>query len=119
MEKKVFHVTTRENWQQYATKSHYYNESLKTDGFIHCAKAEQLIQVLNSFFKGQENLVILEIDTLGLAEGSLKVEPPFETPMAPIEFPHIYAEVPIEAITKSIEIDAEKDGTFTLPDHLF
>ena len=91
---------------------------MNSDGFIHCSKADQLLQVANTFFKGQTNLLILEIDTKNFSKEILKFEAPFEAPMSGVEYPHIYGSIPKTEIIQVIDFNCEKDGSFILPDKM-
>ena len=59
--KTIFHICPREDWEAAQKTGGYIAESLETEGFIHCSKAEQIASVAKAFYKGKEGLVLLHI----------------------------------------------------------
>jgi uncharacterized protein (DUF952 family) len=114
---KIFHILKREEWQEAKKKGSYHPVSLDNEGFIHCSKADQLLGVANSFFKGQDHLIVLRIDQTKVVP-EVKIEPPLEAPMSNILFPHIYGELNFDCVEAEIEFNPEEDGTFKLPENL-
>ncbi len=76
--------------------------------------------VANALYFGRKDLVLLEIDPTLLA-----VPLRFEAPVDPVtgaadaanpeRFPHIYGEIPLDAIVATTEIRPNPDGSFTFP----
>ena len=99
----------------------YHADSLSTEGFIHCSKASQIVAVANTFYRGQQGLVLLVIDPSKL-EPALKWEPPAEPePTHAREgelFPHLYGPLNLDAVVNVIKFEPDADGIFTLPDEL-
>jgi uncharacterized protein (DUF952 family) len=62
MADRIFHITTREQWNHAALAGKYQADSLVTEGFIHCSTAAQLQSTGRRHFAGQTGLVVLEID---------------------------------------------------------
>ena len=114
---KIFHIVGREEWLNAKKKGSYHPESLEKEGFIHCSKADQLLGVANSFYKGIDHLIILRIDT-SLIKIEIKMEPPLEAPMSSILFPHLYGELNLDCVEKEIEFPHSEDGSFKLPENL-
>jgi uncharacterized protein (DUF952 family) len=111
--KAILHITTREEWETAKNIGSYRSDSLATEGFIHCSTVAQVIGSANRFFKGKQDLVILSIDpTLVTAEIRSEGEDPNNL------FPHIYGALNIDAVIRSIDLDAAPDGTFILPTEL-
>jgi len=65
------------------------------DGFIHFSTAEQLRETARKHFAEESGLVLLEIDPARLS-GALKWEPSRGGAL----FPHLYAELPLQAVTR-------------------
>jgi len=92
---KVFHITDKNAWNKAQKKGIYAGDTLESDGFIHCCLSAQITGVLEKWFRGKSNLVVLEIET-----DLLKSKVVFETLEGGEEkFPHIYGPVNLEAIT--------------------
>ena len=59
----IFHIAPKEKWTKSRSKGQYTEESLQSEGFIHCSTAEQVVDTANRHYKGQDGLVLLSIDT--------------------------------------------------------
>ena len=115
----IYHITSRSAWGQARQRGEYRPESLETEGFIHCSTGPQVLPVVEKFYLGQHELLLLMIDPSLLAS-DLKWEPP--TGGAPPPgvpegdlFPHIYGPVNLEAIIKAVDLTSNPDGNYYLP----
>jgi uncharacterized protein (DUF952 family) len=109
----ILHITPRTEWERAKKLGTYRSESLATEGFIHCSTLTQVIGSANRFFKDKQDLVILSIDpTLVTAE--IRNEGADTNNL----FPHIYGELNIDAVIRSIDLESTPDGTFILPSEL-
>jgi uncharacterized protein (DUF952 family) len=113
----IFHVVSKSEWEKAKKKGTYSPDSLSREGFIHCSKTDQLINVANSFYKGQKNLLILRINKEKLGS-EVKFETPLEAPMSGILYPHIYGPLEVEAVEAEVEFPCKDDGAFVLPFNL-
>jgi uncharacterized protein (DUF952 family) len=96
----IYHLTTREEWQQAQEKGRYEAVSLADEGFIHASEERQIPGVLERYFKGRSGLIKLVIDTEKLAS-------PLYYDWSPsIEdtFPHIYGPINLDAVTAVQEL---------------
>jgi uncharacterized protein (DUF952 family) len=102
-------------------KDAYKADSLFTQGFIHCSKPSQIVEVANTFYRGQRGLVLLVIDPAKLA-AELKWEPPAEPAPAHARagdlFPHLYGALNLDAVIQVVAFEPGADGNFTLPELL-
>ena len=90
----IYHITTREAWEQALTKGFYEAASLHSEGFIHCSTDRQVEGVLQRYYSGKKDLVKLVIDTE-------KLKSPLHYELAPSvneKFPHIYGPLEVEAV---------------------
>ena len=92
----IYHVVTEANWQKALQQGFYEAESLAKEGFIHTSKAEQVAGVLERYYKGQSNLLLLHIDETRLT-APLKYE---LAPSVNDQFPHIFGKLNIDAVTR-------------------
>jgi uncharacterized protein (DUF952 family) len=106
----ILHITTREQWELAKNLGTYRSDSLATEGFIHCSTIAQVIGSANRFFKDKQDLVILSIDPI-LVIAEIRNEGADPNNL----FPHIYGELNIDAVTRSIDLEATPDGLFILP----
>lgn len=82
----------------------------KADGYIHLSTAEQLAETVAKHFAGQENLYIAEVDLEALGE-AVKWEPSRGGAL----FPHVYATLPLSAVTAYSPLERDGDGHVRLP----
>jgi uncharacterized protein (DUF952 family) len=117
----ILHLTSDDAWLAAAEKGAYRADSLSTEGFIHCSKPSQIVDVANSFYRGQRGLVLLVIDPSEL-EAELKWEPPAEPGPGHARpgdlFPHIYGPIKLNAVIEVIPFEPASDGKFILPESL-
>jgi uncharacterized protein (DUF952 family) len=92
----IYHVTTKENWDKALAAGFYEAPSLQAEGFIHNSTAAQVQGVLERYYAGQTNLVLLHIDETKLT-AVLKYE---LAPSVNEEFPHIFGVINLDAIVK-------------------
>ena len=104
----VFHIAHRDDWN--AAAPEYRIKSLQTDGFIHCSDARQVIPVVNRFYKGQEGLVLLAIDT-SMLQANLRYD---EVLGEEERFPHLYGALNRDAVIAERALRPGSDGSFEL-----
>ena len=76
------------DWRAAQTGGRYRAASLEAEGFIHCCTEEQLAGVLERYFEGRSDLVLLRLDPSHVG-GAWRWEG---------GFPHLYAELPVDAV---------------------
>ena len=110
--KTIYHITTREEAESASKSDEYKPTRFGADGFIHCSYSHQIPAVADANFRGQTDLVLLQIDRLKLScnvidenlEGGQEL------------YPHIYGPLPMAAaVTGIIDFPCEADGTFKFP----
>lgn len=92
----IYHVVTAANWQNALQHDFYEADSLATEGFIHTSKAGQVGGVLERYYQGISNLLLLHID-------ETKLTAPLKYELAPSvneEFPHIFGRLNLYAVVK-------------------
>ena len=105
----IIHLASNDAWLAAAKQGVYHADSLSTMGFIHCSRPSQIVDVANTFYHGQQGLVLLLIDPSKLV-AELKWEPPAEP-----EPTHARAG---DLFTDVIPFESAADGTFYLPPEL-
>jgi uncharacterized protein (DUF952 family) len=107
----IFHITRREAWSRAVSEGIYLTETFPTEGFIHCSKREQVVEVANARFRGQLGLVLLAIDT-----NRVTAEIRYENLEGGRQmFPHIYGGLNIAAIVKVSDFESGADAHFVMP----
>ena len=110
----IYHITSRTAWNQARQRGDYRVQSLETEGFIHCSTDQQVIPVVEKYYKGQEDLLLLVIEPERLT-ADLKWEPPTDgTPPPGVPegslFPHIYGPINLEAVVRVFDLESFPDG---------
>ena len=117
----IYHITTRGEWQAAQAAGHYSAPSLQKEGFIHCSKLNQVLDVANAFYRTLQDVVLLCID-----EGKLAAELKWEEPAHPeiVEdapdypvFPHVYGAINLDAVLKVVDLPQDENG-YRLPEEL-
>ena len=110
----LLHICSASAWReaQSSENQHYRNASLDTEGFIHCSTPEQVLMPANALYVGQDDLVLLVIDDAKVPSAII-FEDCYESGHA---FPHIYGELPVEAVVDVVPFPCESDGSFQLPE---
>jgi uncharacterized protein (DUF952 family) len=106
----ILHITEREQWDQAELAGVYHDDTLHSEGFIHCSTLQQVIQVANALFRAQEGLVLLCI-----APDRVEAEIRYESTEGGERFPHIYGPLNIDAVIKALEFEPDEAGKFELP----
>lgn len=92
----IYHIVTSSYWAKFEGTSEYISETLDVEKFIHCSRKEQLAGVLERFFVGVNNLLVIEIDESKLTSRLL-----YEAvPDSDETFPHIFGPINKEAIVE-------------------
>ncbi|MGG9962383.1 DUF952 domain-containing protein [Ferruginibacter sp. SUN106] len=90
----IYHVVNYPQWQEAVAQGFYEHPSLAKEGFIHASMKEQVQGVIERYYAGQDDLLILHID-----EGKLESPHIFElAPSINEEFPHIYGRINLDAV---------------------
>lgn len=115
----IYHLTSRQVWHAAQQRGEYRAEGLEREGFIHCSAQMQILPVAEKFYKGQQGLLLLEIDP-SLLTSELRWEPPSGGAPPPgvpdgEMFPHIYGPINLEAVVKVYDLESNPDGSYTLP----
>src|SRR5215471_8567076 len=105
-EQYIVHITPRSLWEQSQETGIYRGDTLDTQGFIHCSTVEQVLAVANAVFLGQDDLVLLLIDT------SRVLSPlQYEGDSSGL-FPHIYGPLYVDAVVAVYDFPPDEHGRF-------
>lgn len=98
----LYHIVSKVDWR--AASETYRAASLDQEGFIHFSYAHQWRLTLQRYYCGRSDLLLLQVDPAKLV-GELRVEN---------GFPHLYAEMPGEAVASVTPLAAYQDLTVCL-----
>ncbi len=108
----IYHILVSYEWEQAKDCGFYQPISLDWEGFIHFSALDQVIGTANRFYRGQTDLLLLEVDETKLS-GELRYEAPADSVSE--LFPHYFGELPVAAVIHVWEFPPNKDGRFSLP----
>jgi uncharacterized protein (DUF952 family) len=113
----IFHIASKQEWQDAIRAGTYEPPSVKTEGFVHCSTRRQTPDTANRFFRGRRDLILLCIEPERLM-AQLRFERPADVSDTRAEelFPHVYGPINPDAVTRAVDFPCDPDGTFRLPD---
>lgn len=107
----IFHISTAREWAAALEAGELIEPSLEAEGFIHFSYADQIAATAGRHYPGRTDLVLLRTDPTELDE-PIVVEDSYGSGQA---YPHLYAPLPVAAVTDVIEFPMNQDGTFDTP----
>ncbi len=100
----IVHIVEKLSWEQAQSSGEYRAASLATEGFIHCSRPEQVLQVANRFYRGIPDLLLLWIDPRRLSA-------PLRYEASDGElFPHIYGALNLDSVIRVCELAPDADN---------
>lgn len=106
----IYHIAHRAQWE--ARKDGYYTpETFDLEDFIHCSTREQIINVANTFFTQEKDLVLLFVN-----KDKVDAKIVYENLIGgDILFPHIYGQLNVDAVEKVSDFKPDSMGKFGFP----
>jgi uncharacterized protein (DUF952 family) len=102
----IIHLCPRQAWEEANKRGDYRADSLESEGFIHCSRPEQILQVANHYYQGLPDIVLLWIDPP-------KVKPEIRWEQSGEDiFPHIYGPLNLEAVVGVKDFPPDGDGIY-------
>ena len=105
----IFHIVSLDAWAAAQAAGEYRGDTLATEGFIHCSRADQVAVVANAYYTGQVHLALLRIDR-ALVTPEVRDEPSDGD-----VFPHIYGPLNLDAVVNVMPFVPGADGRFVGP----
>lgn len=97
----AFKILTHQQWVDFERERVFRGAPVDiADGYIHLSTAEQLEGTIARHFAGQTDLMIAEVDLIGLGDAIR-----WEEARGGELFPHLYAELPITAVIGLLKRD--------------
>lgn len=104
----TFKIISAEDWATFQAIGAYAGSAVDlADGYIHMSTAAQVAVTARKHYAGRDGLMLLTVDLDALGE-ALKWEPSRGGDL----FPHLYADLPLSAVTASQAFAVSMDGTF-------
>jgi uncharacterized protein (DUF952 family) len=107
----IYKICTASEWREAERSGAYRGSAVDLkDGFIHFSTAEQAAETASKWFAGQRDLVLVSVDgdTLG---ARLKWEPSRGGAL----FPHLYGELPVQAVLRVDPLPLDAAGRHVFP----
>ena len=113
-ENHIYHMCRADEWADARVSGRYQGSSQdREDGFIHFSTAGQVRESAAKHRAGQDNLVLLCVDAEALGP-ALKWEPSRGGQL----FPHLYGDLPADAVVRADSLHLDADGRHVFPDHV-
>lgn len=93
----IYHVIDNTHWLKALELGYYEAASVQTEGFMHASRQHQVKGVLERYYAGATDLLLLHIDESRLT-APLKYE---LAPSVNEEFPHLYGRLNLDAVIKT------------------
>jgi len=105
----IVHLCNRQDWEIALAAGEYRATSLDSEGFIHCSRPDQILEVANSFYRQVPDLVLLWIEPRRLTHEVRYEKPDSE---AQVHYPHVYGPINLDAIHSVSNFPVHQDGYF-------
>jgi uncharacterized protein (DUF952 family) len=110
----VYRLLPAALWQQAERDGRFLgSEHDSRDGFIHFSTAEQVAETAARHYAGQAGLLLLRVSVAALGP-ALRFEPSRGGAL----FPHLYAALPVTAVTRVEPLPLGADGVHVFPSDL-
>jgi beta-hydroxylase len=103
MSVRAYKILTAGQWAAWQAAGRFTGAPIDIeDGYIHLSAADQVGETAEKYFAGLRELVLVEVDLTMLGE-DVRWEPSRGGQL----FPHVYGEIPLDAVTKASPIDVD------------
>ena len=114
MERFIYTLVRAADWQRAAAAGAYAGSMDDArDGFLHFSTASQLRATAAKHRAGVQDLIMVEADVAALGD-ALRWEPASGS-ARPGLFPHLYATLPLAAVTRAVPVPLGPDGRHAFP----
>lgn len=107
-----YHIATKNDVEKAIQNGFYVTESLSTEGFIHCSTREEVIPTANRRFRGQRELILLELEVQKI-DATIKFE---NLSGGSVLYPHIYGKLNWNAVVNTYRFLTVENGDFYFPE---
>ena len=106
----AFKVLTAAQLAELETGSFAGSEHDRRDGYIHLSTAVQLTATVDKHYAGQTDLHVAEVDLAALGDAVR-----WEQARGGQDFPHLYGDLPLDAVVAYSPLERDGDGNVKLP----
>lgn len=112
LDRIVYKIVPREIWQKARSSGVFRGAAIDlTDGYIHFSTAAQAVETAARHFAGVEGLLLVAVNT-GALGAALRFEPSRGGDL----FPHLYANLPLDAVLWEKPLPLGEDGQHVFPE---
>lgn len=109
---RIYKILPKAEWEAAQASGRFIGSAVDhADGYIHFSTAAQAQATAAKWFRGQGDLLVLEVDEADLGD-ALRWEPARGGDL----FPHLYGPLPVSAVRAVIEAPLDEDGVPFLGD---
>jgi uncharacterized protein (DUF952 family) len=102
----IYKIAPASLWRKAQDKGRFDGAPVEiADGYIHFSTAEQAEATAAKYFSGKDDLLLIAVDTKRLGDG-LRFEPSRGGAL----FPHLYADLPLDAVVWAKPLPLRPDG---------
>lgn len=107
----AYKILTTEEFAQLRGDGHFAGSPVDLrDGYIHLSTQAQAAETAAKHFAGQDNLVLAMVDLVPLGD-----QVKWEESRGGQLFPHLYAPLPLGAVTKHVVLRLDSEGRHQFP----
>lgn len=107
----AYKILTRDQWDRFRAEGVFHGAPVDlADGYIHLSTRAQTAETVARHFAGQDDLVLAMVDLSALG-GSVK----WEVSRGGALFPHVYAPLPLSAVTTQARLRLNEEGRHVFP----
>ncbi|MEN9895776.1 MAG: hypothetical protein RIR97_1628 [Pseudomonadota bacterium] len=108
---RVYKIVPASLWVEAEANGLFKGASIDlADGFIHLSTREQVAETARLYFRGQTDLLLVELDGDALGERLV-----YEKSRNAALFPHFYGEIPVAAVVSKYVMTVNERGEFVFP----
>ena len=107
----IYKLASREVFEASRAQGRFLGQPVDlADGYVHFSTAAQLAETARLHFAGQAGQVLFQVAVAPLG-AALRWEPSRHGAL----FPHLYGELPMQAVLNAVELDVPADGRIDMP----
>lgn len=108
----IFKLLTQEQWEVFKSENVFSGAPIDiADGYIHFSSASQVAETAAKYFADLPQVILAEVDTQKLSTPVV-----WEPSRGGALFPHLYATLPMDAVTRACELEKDIAGQLIFPD---
>jgi uncharacterized protein (DUF952 family) len=112
MSEVAYKLVDRAEWEAARARGAYGGSAVdRADGYIHMSTAGQLAETARRHYAGRADLVLVTVD-LTMLEAGMR----WEVSRGGERFPHLYAPLPLVAVTAERTLSVDADGRMAFAD---